>query len=199
MTSMDEDMAETVARMKKAVQASGLSQAAFAIALGTSGPRLSSYIAGKVAPSAPTLLRALRIGNSLSGAAASGWLTAPAAAAAAAKALTSADELWAFKLLLQGRDHLRQLLANRPELAGAWEAAPRSTSSERWDALMAALAAHEFESAGRPAPAWTARPPLPEPWILASPRLTEYEIRERTPQWLADRGIYANERDLVTL
>lgn len=188
-----------VVALKAAVQASGLSQGAFATALGTSEPRLSSYITGKVAPSAPAFLRALRIGDSLSRAAATGWLTAPAVAAATAKALTSADEPWAFKLLLQGRDHLRQLLAGWPELAAGWEAAPRSIRSDRWDALMAALAAHEFETVGRPAPAWTAQQPLREPWVLPSPRLTEDEIRERTPQWLADRGIYATERDLVTL
>lgn len=196
---MDEDTAAMVAALKAAVQVSGLTQGAFAIALGTSAPRLSTYIAGTVALSAPAFLRALRIGNSLAGAAALGWLTAPAVAAATAKALASADELWAFKLLLQGRDHLRQLLEGQPDLAAAWEAAPRSTRFDRWDALMAALSGHEFERVGRPAPAWTERTPLPKPWILLSPRLTEDEIKERTPQWLADRGIYATERDLVTL
>ena len=64
---------------------------------------------------------------------------------------------------------------------------------------MAAIAAHEFATVERPAPAWTARQPLSEPWMLPSPRLAEDEIRKRTPQWLAIRGIYVSERDLVTL
>lgn len=139
----DQDAAAATVALQAALRSSGLSQNAFAAALGTSPPRLSSYLAGTVAPSAPAFLRALRIGNSLAEAAQSGWLSAPATAAVIAKAVASADEPWAFRLLLQGRDHLRQLLTERPKLSAAWEAAPRSTRSDRLEALLAALIAHE--------------------------------------------------------
>ena len=122
---MYEDRAATVAELTAAIRSSGLSQTAFATSLGTSASRLSTYLAGQVAPSAPAYLRALRLGRGLAEAAASGWLSAPAVAAATAKALASDDESWAFPLLLQGRDHLRQLIVHRPDIASAWEAAPR--------------------------------------------------------------------------
>lgn len=48
-------------RLRAAVEASGMSQAAFAALLGTSQPRLSTYLSGKVSPAAKLLVRAERI------------------------------------------------------------------------------------------------------------------------------------------
>ncbi|CAN5838205.1 hypothetical protein BH18ACT7_BH18ACT7_25980 [soil metagenome] len=196
---MDVDQRACRDALDKALSDSGLSQNAFAVALGTSASRLSTYRSGKVSPSATLFLRALRIAQALRGARRSGWMTAPRTAETVAAAVARGQEMHAFKLVLQGRDHLRALLTSRPNLAAAWAAAPRSTGDRRWDALLAALAAHEFEALGLATPAWTDRPALPQPWILDSPRLTEDEIRERTPAWLAARNIYVNPRDLVTL
>lgn len=195
---MNVDERACVDGLNDALARSGLSQRAFAIALGTSGSRVSTYRAGKVAPSAPLYLRALRISRSLEGARQSGWMTAPLAAAAIADALAERDEVWAFKLALQARDHLRELLSADVGLAGAWEAIPESTGSDEWDLFLAALVDHEFEYAGLPAPAWTDQPPLAAPWTLDSPRMSAEQIRDRTPEWLAKRRIFVNPHDLKT-
>ena len=52
---VDRDTAEVMALLREAVAASGLSQAAFARALGTSAPRLSTYLTGDTRPSAQFL------------------------------------------------------------------------------------------------------------------------------------------------
>lgn len=57
--------AEVAQRIREAVATSGLSQHAFATLLGTSQPRLSSYLTGTVVPSAALLVRAERLGSSL--------------------------------------------------------------------------------------------------------------------------------------
>ena len=56
---------EVAQRLQRAVENSGLSQQAFATLLGTSQSRLSSYVTGKVVPSAALLMRAERLGRSL--------------------------------------------------------------------------------------------------------------------------------------
>jgi len=53
----DADRAEVAARVRAAVDRSGLSNARFAERVGTSGSRLSTYLSGKVTPSAAMLLR----------------------------------------------------------------------------------------------------------------------------------------------
>ncbi len=125
-------------------------------------------------------------------------MTAPLAAATIAGALAERDEAWAFKLALQARDHLRELLKAEAGLAGAWEAIPDTTGSDEWDVFLAALAGHEFEYAGLAAPPWTDRSPLAAPWTLDSPRLSAEQVRDRTPEWLAKRHIFVNPRDLKT-
>jgi len=106
--------------------------------------------------------------------------------------------MWAFKMALQGRDHLRDLLREAPDLSGSWEAAPRSTGAVEWDSLLAGLVEHEFVEAGLAVPAWTQQPPLDEAWLLDSPRLDGDQVRQRTPEWLARRHIYVTEKDLMT-
>lgn len=51
------DRAEVAARVRDAVTRSGLSKAAFAELVGTSPSRLSTYLSGKVTPSAAMLVR----------------------------------------------------------------------------------------------------------------------------------------------
>lgn len=195
---MDADTREVTKALDAALVGSGMSQDAFAAALGTSASRLSTYRSGKVIPSATFFLRALRLARAMSDARERGLMTAPQTGAEIAQALRENDETWAFKMALQGRDHLRIILERLPALAAAWEAAPRSTGSAEWATFLAALTAHEFEAAGRPAPEWTTGRRLEEAWVLDSPRIDEQQVRERTPAWLAERGVYINERDLVT-
>lgn len=83
-----------------------------------------------------------------------------------------------------------------------WTAAPRTTGDRGWDALLAALTEHEFEAANREAPSWAGandrRLDEDYAWVLPSLLLDEAEVRAVTPDWLAEHGIYAAERDLAT-
>jgi hypothetical protein len=196
---MDADLLTMTEGLDQARRDSGLHQAAFAVALGTSAFRFSTYRSGRTAPSAVFYLRALRIGSAIKEASDHGWMTPPMTAAAIASALAEPDEIWAFKLVLQARDHLRELLALRPMTASAWEAAPQSTGRTEWDAFFAALAEHEFDAVGLPAPAWTQRVALAADWILDSPMLDEAGVRAHTPPWLVQRHIYVSARDLTTV
>lgn len=184
--------------LDRALSRSGLSQAAFAAALGTSASRFSTYRSGRTMPTAAFFLRAQRIASSLEAARQRGWMTPPQARDAVASALDEGDAIWAYRLTLQFRDHLRELLATEPGLSGAWEAAPRSTGYIEWDALLAALAAHEFETTDREAPRWARDARLDHEWLLGSPLLDDVAVRRETPYWLAERGIFVAERDLVT-
>lgn len=87
---------------------------------------------------------------------------------AIASALDESDELWAHKMSLQARDHLHELLATKPELAGAWEAAPGTTGHVEWDVFLAALTAHAFELNGQEPPRWTRDLELDHEWLLTA-------------------------------
>lgn len=195
----DVDTRTVMALLRDALATSGMSQAAFARALGTSAPRLSTYLAGTTQPSGRFCMRAQRLANSLSAAAALGLMSAPVTAAALRAQLRAGDREWTWRMLLQGRDHLRLMLKNQnAELIASWEAAPGSSGAREFDSLLAALTKHEFETAGRAAPAWTQIAPLPEPWVPAHPFLSHDRVVDRTPGWLRVLNIYIPERDLVT-
>ena len=151
-------------------------------------------------PTAAFYLRALRIAASLKAAREHGWMTPQSAAREIRRALRRGDHIWALKMILQGRDHLRELLRENGAASSAWLAAPASTGSRKSDALLAALADHEFEAVHRAPPRWAdgERLEAGDEWILESLLLDDAEVRAATPDWLADRGIYAAERDLVT-
>jgi transcriptional regulator with XRE-family HTH domain len=195
----DRDTAEVIAVLREAVTSSGLSQAAFARALGTSAPRLSTYLTGATRPSAQFLLRARRLGHALGTAAARGLMSAPAAAAAMRDYLLAGEVEWIWRMVLQARDHLAAIVEERDQaLLDAWEAAPSSVGSIEWDALLAAVVAHELEVAGLEAPPWSRREPLADPWILQHPFLSPDRVRAQTPDWLSRQNIYVPARDLVT-
>jgi hypothetical protein len=59
------DRAEVAARVRDAVNRSGLSNREFARLVGTSGSRLSTYLSGKVTPSAAMLVRIERAAGTL--------------------------------------------------------------------------------------------------------------------------------------
>lgn len=199
---MNEDNLAVVNGLRDALADSGLTQSEFAVALGTSASRFSAYLAGKTTPSAAFYLRALRIAASLKAARGQGWMTPQSAAREIRRALRQGDNLWALKMTLQGRDHLRELLHARGEAATAWTATPRTTGDRKWDALLAAVTEHEFDAADRVPPEWTEtkdkRLGAQDHWVLPSLLLDEAGIRAATPDWLAEHGIYAAERDLVT-
>jgi transcriptional regulator with XRE-family HTH domain len=199
MEHLDADTQTVTALLRAALATSGMSQASFARALGTSSSRFSTYLAGTTRPSAHLLVRAQRLAGSLEAAGQQGLMTAPATATAVREQLRAGDESWAWRMLLQGRDHLRSMLSRQDdELLGSWEAAPSSTGSAGFDALLAALARHEFEAAGRPAPDWAHAAPLDQPWIPQHPFLSPDHVMTQTPEWLRALNIFVPNRDLVT-
>lgn len=199
---MQDEVRAVVDGLGTALGDSGLSQAEFATALGTSAPRFCTYLAGKTIPSAAFYLRALRLAEGLKVARERGWMTPPSTAREIRRALRQGDELWSLKMTLQGRDHLHELLRGGDHVSVAWTAAPRSTGDRRWDALLAALTKREFIKAGHKPPRWVvaddARLGEQEQWVLPSLLLSADEVRAATPAWLAEYGVFAAGRDLVT-
>lgn len=196
---VDRDTAAVIALLREAVATSGLSQAAFARALGTSAPRLSTYLTGDTRPSAQLLLRARRLGHALGAAAARGLMSAPVTAAAMREYFLAGEIEWIWRMLLQGRDHLAAIIAQRDQvLLDAWEAEPGTVGSAEWNALLAAVVAHELEAAGLEAPPWSLREPLADPWLPEHPFLSPDRVRAQTPDWLRRHNIYVPARDLVT-
>lgn len=192
---MDKDSQAVSELLNHALAESGLSQAAFATALRTSAPRLSTYRSGKTKPTAQFVLRAGRIAHALHRAREYRIMTAPATASAIREA---SDEEWAWRMLLQGRDHLRLLLRRHDGSEAAWEAAPGTTGQPGFDTLLAVLTAHEFEAAGEDPPEWSKVEALPDPWVPEHPFLERDEIIEQTPDYLARANIFVPARDLVT-
>jgi transcriptional regulator with XRE-family HTH domain len=190
---MDKDSQAVGALLDKALAESGLSQAAFATALGTSASRFSTYRSGKTKPTAQFFLRAQRIAHALHAAGEYRIMSAPATATSIREA---SDEDWAWRMLLQGRDHLRLLLRRQDGSEAAWEAAPGPTGQTGFDALLAALTAHEFITAGEDPPDWTKIEALPHPWIPEHPFLTPTEIINQTPPYLSHLNIFIPSRDL---
>jgi transcriptional regulator with XRE-family HTH domain len=192
---MDKDSQAVSELLNHALAESGLSQAAFATALRTSAPRLSTYRSGKTKPTAQFVLRAGRIAHALHRAREYRIMTAPATASAIREA---SDEEWAWRMLLQGRDHLRLLLRRHDGSEAAWKAAPGTTGQAGFDTLLAVLTAHEFEAAGEDPPEWSKVEALPDPWVPEHPFLERDEIIEQTPDYLARANIFVPARDLVT-
>jgi transcriptional regulator with XRE-family HTH domain len=191
----DRDTREVVALLEDALADSGLTQAEFAAALGTSGSRFSTYRSGATRPTAVFCFRARRIGRALAAARGSRVMSA----LETAKAVRDADdEEWAWRMLLQGRDHLRLLVERGDGSAAAWEAAPPTTNSLGMDTLLAALTRREFEQAGVEPPAWAAPRRLPEPWAPEHPFLDPDQVIARTPDFLRELNIFVPARDLVT-
>jgi len=199
---MEDAVRAVTAGLHAALVESGLTQAEFATALGTSGSRFSAYRTGRTVPSAAFYLRALRFARALKSARALGWMTPQSTAREVRSALRQGDEVWAMKMILQGRDHLRELLRSDDPLGSVWGAAPGSTGDHRWDALLAALVEWEFDEAGRVPPGWAGdahrRLGADQEWVLPSLLLDEPGIRAATPARLAQHGVYAAQRDLVT-
>ena len=198
-TVVDRDTALVVEGFRAALQNSGLTQAAFARALETSASRLSTYLSGSTSPSAAFFVRARRLADGLKVAGLLRRATPGSTGIAVRAALVEGDEVWALKMVLQGRDDLRALLFAGGAGVDAWECDPSALGEPAWDALLSAVVAHEFESAGRVAPRWTRREAGTGPWVFANPYFDADEVRRHTPSWLADRGVYLAGRDLVTV
>ena len=200
-----EDQQLVVDALTAALAKSGTSQASFAAALGTSQPRLSTYINGRVMPSAALLVRAQRLSEALQRLRRL-HLWSPVNTASAIRQVLVGNpafparkvEREALRALLHGRDHLRLVLAEYPDLVLVWHARPRATGRLEWDALLGAVTAHEFEQADRAAPSWSQQTHLAHSWVYPSALLSTSEVRAHTPAWLADCNLHIAERDLTT-
>lgn len=191
---LDQDRQAVVDRLRAAIASSGLTQKEFAKAIGTSPSRLSAYLHGDTTPAATLLMRAQRIGASLSAARAESVPTPTDAATSLRRALAAGQRPSnVLRLAIETRDRLRDTLENRPHLADAWDAQP-STGDKHWDTLFAAIVEREFTNAHRAAPAWTSRcGPLDAEWFPARGRQGEEEIRSQTPLWLRSKNILLSE------
>lgn len=169
----------------------------FAHALGTSPSRFSAYRSGQTAPSAAFLLRAERIAAALSQARRDKIPSLSDAVDALRRAAKKGDEDWTYALALELRDRLHDILTQHRDLAAAWEAQPPAVEP-RWKTLTAAFVGREFTNAGLAAPKWTDAERLDTEWVLDTPRLTEAEIKQQTPDWLAERNIFIAAKDLIT-
>ena len=198
MATGDKRAGSAAQELCEVLRRSGLSQSAFAAALGTSQPRLSTYLSGKVSPSAAFFVRAQQLGLVLDGLARLHVLSAPALGLALRSALSHDDESWAFRLLMQGRDHLQLVLTQHSDLTAGWVAAPVATRRVEWDTVTAGVIGHEFTRAGLDQPSWTRREPLPGGWSFPSALLGPDEVRAATPDWLARLNVFVPARDLVT-
>ncbi|MCW2814409.1 MAG: hypothetical protein JWN84_1864 [Nocardioides sp.] len=199
LPAIDKDTRQVVDLLRQAVDTSGMSQAAFARALGTSPPRLSTYLSGHTRPSAWWCFRAVRLARALDTAARHGLMSAPATAVAMSQRGNAGETDWVWRMLLQGRDHLTTILSGEDEtLRGAWEAEPGSAGSLEWNTLLAAIAAQEYERLGLDAPGWTRVEPLETPWMPEHPFLSPTRVEAQTPQWLRRLNVYVPARDMVT-
>ena len=194
---MDQDTEAVIERLNDALSKSGLSLRQFAHALGTSPSRFVAYRAGKTAPSAAFLLRAERIADALSLAREERIPSSIDAVESLRRAAKRGSEDWTYALALEIRDRLHDILQSHRQLSAAWEAQPPPVD-DRWKALTAAFVGHEFSEAGLTPPRWTVTEPLDSEWVLDTPRLTEAQIKEQTPAWLAERNIFIAAKDLVT-
>jgi transcriptional regulator with XRE-family HTH domain len=187
--TLDADQQAVVDTLRAAIEASGLTQHAFAKAVGTSPSRLSAYLHGDTAPSATLLMKFQRIGNALRAARDESIPTPLDCAISLRHALDTAKRpSGVLRFALEARDRLRDTLENRPHLIDAWDAKP-TVGEKNWDTLFAAIVEHEFTEAGRCAPSWAHAEPLAEEWIPAKGRDDEDQIRNATPNWLAAKNI----------
>lgn len=187
------------ADLRGALEDAQVNQETFARLLGTSRTRLSAYLGGKTMPSAAVHQRALRTAAGLKSARIHGWMTPDHTADQINQALAADDEAWALKLIMQARDHLAEMLRSGEKGSDAWLVRGRQVADPRYDALLAAIVDHEFEEADRqPRPEWTKLPRLDVAWTQPNARWGENWTRQHTPHWLAKRGIYIADRDLMT-
>lgn len=197
-TICDVDRRAVIEELRGAIAASGLPQYRFAEAIGTSAPRLSTYLSGATSPSAALLMKAGRLGRAFGAARAERVPTPLDASTSLRRAVTDgARPGEILRLVLEVRDRLRDTLTRRPHLVDVWDARV-STGDRRWDTLVAAIVEDECERHGRPVPPWTAAPALAEEWMPAPGRFDEDQVRHRTPAWLVRKNILIAEDALGT-
>lgn len=128
---------------------------------------------------------------------ANGLLTVTETARLIRGELDRGDVEFALRLLARSVADCRTMI-DPTERAPAMSAPP-STGDHRWDALLAATFEREARLAGMTPPDWTDTPALPDAWFPDPDPLLADRQRSATPPELADRNIFFDERNLVSL
>lgn len=123
------------------------------------------------------------------------WMTARDASKAASQEIAQDDDLMAFKMMVQARDHLLSLTGD--DIA-EWSVEPPPIADVRFDTLLRALARRTFAALGRQAPSWASSAPPDEPWVPHPFSSGRARAMHEAPQDLAALGIFITEEDLVT-
>ncbi|MBT0768732.1 hypothetical protein KIH74_07330 [Kineosporia sp. J2-2] len=66
-----------------------------------------------------------------------------------------------------------------------------------WHVLLGVLIGHEYEEAGREAPAWTKKLRMKNEWVMSTSLMSDQQVRSTAPEWLSERGIFISPRDLA--
>ncbi|MCL2466673.1 MAG: trp operon repressor [Micrococcales bacterium] len=122
------------------------------------------------------------------------WMTARDAADAVRQAHD--DPMWALRMVVQARDHLRTL--TDPDDVAEWALTPPPLAHPGFDTLLAALARDELTAAGHDVPPWATPRRLPDPWVLAATDQRRPRVVARTPEHLAALNVFVSAADLVT-
>lgn len=125
------------------------------------------------------------------------WMTAPEIAQAIAAEIEQGDDIFALRLLAKELSEARSLTELADIVRFLQEPAP--TGDRRWDVLLASAIARECRLRGVEAPKWTNVEGL-EPWwfpALVDETLIPLTVR-RTPPELSSKGVWLDERALVT-
>ncbi|MBP6997153.1 MAG: helix-turn-helix transcriptional regulator [Phycicoccus sp.] len=175
--------------LRGALAASGMTHAELAAAVGTSRPRVTSYVSGATNPNADLWLEMLLELGVMDWH--EGSLTADATVEKINSAATTAEK---FRWLLEGRDHLRS--AGPLEALANWGRVDVGSHDARWGVFLAALVALEFERKGIPAPRWTTVDPVSPEW---HPDPRSRDAGELDGELLSRAGIAVRPKDLVTM
>ncbi len=160
----------------------GLSQRALASLIGRSQPEVRRLITTSAARAAD--------GGSRT------WMTARSATDAAARELRSADEMMAFKMIVQAIEHLRGL--RDPDDIAEWAVTPARVPHDGLDTLLQVLTQRAYRAKGLPVPEWAQPRALADEWVLTALPSRAPRVKARTPDYLADLRVYVSEQDLVT-
>lgn len=179
--------ADVLARSARA--ASGLTQSELALRSGIAGSSLSLIEHGKREPTVATLDALLRATRHIAVCVPTVRSDAAHIASDIGAAVVNGNDALAFRRFLQLADNLR--LEHGATRVGLALTEPAPTSSDRWDAAIAALCEFRLRDAALPIPEWIDKREG-DPNSAWSPRTSDYDIPPdpaRVPDEFLRRGI----------
>lgn len=122
------------------------------------------------------------------------WMTARDTTRLVRELLGDGDEQMAFRVLVQGRDHLLAL-GDRHDVA-EWAVEPARIPDTRFDTLFRALALLVVGQITGREPSWAPPRRLAEPWVLARPSQMNRALTE-APDYLQAVNVFLTPESLV--